>query len=217
MARLFITPRELNLISDITKEVIKDVIGQKVYYYKVRRELSNVHDVYQESQNKVFDPPVELDALVEWQPMEQRTNNFGSELYSSVTVNIHQRDILDKNVAVKEGDFFSYGSTFYEIASIIPISKIFGQIEHTTGLKIVGKQARDGIIHKLPIGPTLEVFTEPDAVQNTFAQQRGFATNENGATNDVRALRQNGVLADPITGPKEVVEDGISSSFYGDE
>ena len=35
MARLFITPRELNFISDITKEIIKDVVGQKVYYYPI--------------------------------------------------------------------------------------------------------------------------------------------------------------------------------------
>jgi hypothetical protein len=217
MARLFITSRELNLISDITKEVIKDVIGQKVFYYKVRRELSNVHDVYQESQNKVFDPPIELDALVEWQPMEQRTNNFGSELYSSVTVNIHQRDILDKNVVVKEGDFFSYGSTFYEVTSVIPMSKIFGQIEHTTGLKLTGKQAREGIINKFPLGPTSEAFTEDDAVQDTFVQQRGFSVNAQGETNDVRDLRKNGVLQDPVTGPKEVLPDGVSSSFYGDK
>ena len=30
MARLFITPRELDFISDINKEIVKDVIGQKV-------------------------------------------------------------------------------------------------------------------------------------------------------------------------------------------
>jgi len=36
MARLFITPREIDFISDITKEVIKDVVGQKIFFYKVR-------------------------------------------------------------------------------------------------------------------------------------------------------------------------------------
>ena len=33
MSRLFITQREINFISDITKEIIKDVVGQKIYYY----------------------------------------------------------------------------------------------------------------------------------------------------------------------------------------
>ena len=30
MARLFITPREQDLISDLTKEIMKDVVGQTI-------------------------------------------------------------------------------------------------------------------------------------------------------------------------------------------
>ena len=46
MSRLFITHREIDFISDLTKEIMKDVRGQSIYLYKVRPELSNVHDVY---------------------------------------------------------------------------------------------------------------------------------------------------------------------------
>ena len=133
MARLFITERELDLISDLTKEVIKDVIGQKIYYYRVREELTQVHDVYEEATEKVFDPPIEIEALVEWTSPEINTNQFGSEMRGTVSVMIHQRDLLDKNVVMREGDYFSYGPVFYEATSLIPISKIFGQIEHLTG------------------------------------------------------------------------------------
>ena len=79
MARLFITPREVDFISDITKEITKDVLGQKIYYYRVREELTDVHDVYEEAPEKVFDPPIELETMVEWQPEEFRTNKFGNE------------------------------------------------------------------------------------------------------------------------------------------
>ena len=61
MARLFITPREINFINDLSKEVIKDVIGQKIYYYQISNIKSNVHDVYQESPEKIFDNPIEID------------------------------------------------------------------------------------------------------------------------------------------------------------
>ena len=54
MARLFVTPRELDLISDLSQEIIKDVVGQKVYYYKVRKDLTKVHDVYEEAQETRF-------------------------------------------------------------------------------------------------------------------------------------------------------------------
>ena len=217
MARLFITERELDFISDITKEVIKDVIGQKIYYYRVREELTQVHDVYEEATEKVFDPPVELEALVEWITPEINTNQFGSETRGTVTVMIHQRDLLDKNVAIREGDYFSYGPTFYEATSLVPISKIFGQIEHLTGYKIAGKQAREGQIGKTPLGPLGEEFTDPTAVQETFEQQRGYTTNTVGPTNDKRALQENGVLETPLSQPRRVTEDSVSSSFYGDE
>jgi len=217
MARLFITERELDLISDLTKEVIKDVIGQRVFYYRVREDLTTVHDVYSESQDKVLDPPLEIDALVEWTSPEVNTGQFGSETRGVVTVMIHQRDILDKGIVVREGDYFSYGPTFYEITSTIPISKIFGQIEHLTGYKLTGKQAREGLIAQRPHGPLGEEFTDADAVQDTFEQQRGAASNTLGPTNDTRALQEKGVLEAPLSAPRRVVEDATGSSFYGDE
>ena len=68
------------------------------------------------------------------------------------------------------------------------------------------------------LGPTDEEYSDPDAVQDTFVQQRGFKDNELGPTGDVRSLREKGVLADPITGPKQVSEKGdpqdVGSAFY---
>ena len=67
-------------------------------------------------------------------------------------------------------------------------------------------------------GPTSEEFLDDDAVQETFVQQRGFENNSLGPTADVRELRKNGVLDQPITGPKEVSGKGdatnVGSSFY---
>ena len=79
MARLFITPREIDFIADLTKEVTKDVIGDVIYYYKVREDVSEVHDIYTESMDKVFDPPVEIDARVQWNPRDVKTDRFGYE------------------------------------------------------------------------------------------------------------------------------------------
>ena len=68
------------------------------------------------------------------------------------------------------------------------------------------------------LGPTDEGLTDPDAVQDTFVQQRGFETNEQGETGDVRELQKRGVLDEPISRPKEVSERGddtsAGSAFY---
>jgi len=221
MARLFITPREIDLISDINKEIVKDVIGQKVYYYKVREDLSDVHDVYEEAHQKIFDPPIDLDARIEWNQAEIRTNQFGSEEYSTITVYVQYRDVLDKEINIEEGDYVSYGDTFFEIVTAVIDSTIFGEIEYSTGYKMTCKQARKGLIDKTPIGPTDEAYSDPDAVERTFVQQRGYKENKLGPTGDVRALQQQGKLQKAPDGPVEVSpkgdDDGISSSFYGDD
>jgi hypothetical protein len=217
MARLFITPRELDLISDLTKEVIKDVIGQRIFYYPVRTDVTSVHDVYEESIEKIFDPPLELDALVEWSPGEIRTNKFGSEKYHSIEARLHAQDLIDKDLRMKIGDFMSYGSVFFEITQVVTISKIFGQVEHLTGYKLVGKQAREGLISRSAPGPAAQTLETERVVQDTFVQQRGASENELGTTADRRELQADGKIEPPLTGPKKVSPDSVSSSFYGDE
>lgn len=225
MARLFITPREIDFIADVNKEIVKDVVGQKIYYYHVREDLSKVHDVYEESTNKVFDPAIEIDARVTWSPADVRANKFGQESIYGIEVYLQSRDMLDKEIEPESGDYFSYGDTFFEITSVLAQSTIFGQIEHTTGVKLTGKQARRGLIDKKPFGPTDESYADKDAVQTTFVQQRGFEENKEGITGDVRSLQEKG-LVEPITGPKEVSPEGgngkvdeagiIDSAFYSD-
>ena len=226
MARLFITSREIDFIADVNKEIVKDVVGQKIYYYHVREDLTDIHEVYEEAIQKVFDPPIEIDARVAWGPAEVRTGKFGMENYYTIEVYLQSRDLLDKEIDANAGDFFSYGDTFYEVTSTAVQSNIYGQIEYETGIKLVGKQSRVGLISKDPIGPTGEGYDDPDAVQDVFVQQRGFKENSQGITGDKRSLQEKGVTTAPISGPAEVSPKGgndtknevgsSDSSFYSD-
>ena len=221
MSRLFITPREIDLISDLTKEIMKDVVGQKIYYYRVREEYSEIHDVYEESPEKVFDQPVEIDCLIEWDSSKVSTNNFGTEKYQKITVYIQHRDMMHKEIDLREGDYLSYGTNFFEIATIEDDQLVFGQIEYSTGYRLACTQARIGQIDKVPIGPTSEDYSDPDAVQETFVQQRGFAENRLGPTGDYRELIADGKLDLPEE-PAEVSKrtddqkKKLQSSFYNE-
>lgn len=218
MARLFLTPREINFMNDISKELVKDVIGQKIFLYQISEVKSKVHDIYEESQDKIFDNPILLDCLVEFEPEVITTNNFGSEEYSSIKAYVQSRDLIDKGIDILEGDFFSYGDKFFEIVTAPTSETLFGQIEHDSFTTLTGKQARKGQFISKIFGPTSEAYSDPDAVQETFYQQRGFSTNKTGETADVRDLQKNGVLDSPITGPKEVSDSGTTTnsgnSFY---
>ena len=212
MARLFITPREIDFIADITKEITKDVIGDVIYYYKVREDVSEVHDIYEEAPEKVFDPPVEIDARVQWNPREVKTDRFGFEGIYTTEAYVHYRDMIDRGIKLEEGDYFSYGDNFFEITSILYDKVIFGQVEHISGYTIKGKQARKGQIFTRPLGPTEEIYSDPEAIKDTFQQQRGDASK-----GDKRELVSQGKVDDTTHVKQEVKKDTISSSFYGDD
>jgi hypothetical protein len=218
MARLFVGQREVDFFSDITKELIKDVAGQKIYYYTVREDLSDVHNMYEESIEKIFNPPIEIEAAIEWQPSEVKTTKFGTENVKTITVYLHYRDMLDRNIDFKEGDYFSYGTFFFEATSIIYDKLVFGQIERVVSMKVAGKQTRIHHINKIPHGPKDEIYTDSDSIQTTFEQQRGIPEH------DVRRLQKDGMLEPPISGARKVSPDGtvksingVGSSFYGED
>lgn len=220
MARLFITPRELNFISDITKEIIKDVVGQKIYYYPISELKTQTHSVYNEALQKVYDNPIIIDALVDSNfQSDTKIDKFGIDAQFKVEVFLQHRDLVDKGINVNIGDFFSFSDVFYEITERVFMRNIYGLPEHKDGVKIVGIKSREGLFKAPTLGPTDISRPEADAVQKEFRQQRGEAIDVDGnATGDKRDLVENGVLEKPLTGPKEVSAEGdtskVGEAFY---
>lgn len=223
MARLFITPRELNFISDITKELIKDVVGQKIIYYPISEIRTKTHEVYNEALKKIFDNPIVLDALVDNNfQTETKIDKFGVDAQYKIEVFIQHRDLVEKGISVNIGDFFSFGENFYEITDRTFMRNIYGMPEHKDGVKLVATKSRQGLFDAPLNGPTDISYTDPDAVQEKFVQQRGEEKDENGdLTGDVRDLVKNGVLDPPLTGAKEVSPSGdktnAGSAFYDED
>lgn len=222
MARLFITSREYNFISDITKEIIKDVIGQKIIYYPISEIKTKTHEIYNEALKKVFDNPIILDALVnnEFQT-ETKINQFGIDAQYRVEVYLQYRDLVEKGINVNIGDFFSFGEIFYEITERTFLKNIYGAPEHKDGVRLIGIKSRQGLFDAPIIGPTDISYSDPDAVQTVFVQQRGEDENKNGETGDVRDLVKSGILDPPLTGPKEISPKGdpknVGSAFYDED
>jgi len=221
MSRLFITPREINFISDITKELIKDCVGQKIYYYSISNNTKS-SEVYNESMDKIFDAPVIIDALVDNNFQSETTvDQFGTDSKYKIEVFIQYRDLIEKGIHIHIGDFFSFSDIFYEISDSTVMRNIYGLPEYKDGVKVTGIKARIGQFETKTIGPTDIKYTDEDAVQKTFVQQRGRKENNEGLTGDVRDLVKNGVLEPSIDGQREVSEQGAidndvnhGSSFY---
>ena len=155
MARLFITQREINFISDITKEIVKDVVGQKIYYYPISETKTKTHDVYDEALQKIFDNPVIVDVLVNSQfQNETKITKFGIDASYTLEVYIQHRDMIEKGINPAIGDYFSFGSIFYEITEYKAMRTIYGQAENIDGISLTGTKVRDSQFHAQTVGPT---------------------------------------------------------------
>jgi len=227
MARLFITSREIHFINDVTKEFVKDVVGQTINYYPVSTLKTRIHPVYEEAVQKIFDNPIKIPVLASWPQAEIKSNRFGLEKTAQIEVFIQARDLIDKGFTLYEGDFFTFADQAFEVASFTVIGNIFGQEEYEVGYKVLGQPARLGQFDPknfFPPNKDSKGNYEQTQVQKTFEQQRGLGeTSLEGATGDVRQMHER--LKEDMAeialgeGPRvvSVDPDKKASSFYNDE
>ena len=192
MARLFISPREIHLINDWTKEYLKDVVGQKIYYYAVSTMKTMVHDVYNEAVNKVFENPIVLHVHAAQPQWETKHNQFGMEQVTTLELFVQVRDLIDKGLTLAEGDFFTYGDAVFEVVSYLQMNNIFGQEEYEVSYKLIGRLARPGQFDPKTFFKPQKDSKKPfgdSTVQQVFTQQRGLPENSEGPTGDFRQVR----------------------------
>lgn len=206
MARLFIGQREMQFIGDLTKEYIKDVVGQVIHYFPISSIKSEVHSLYNEAAKKIFENPIKIPALVGQPEWASKTTSFGPDLEAKLEVLLQYRDLLDKKITLSEGDVFSYDDTLYEILTFVNLNNIFGLAEYNNAWKVNARSVRLSTIETNNI-PSPRMG--PDDVQKTFEQQRGLPVmNDGNETNDYREMRDRlGVSMAPIalgTGAKRV-------------
>ena len=192
MARLFIGPREIAFINDVTKEYMKDVVGQKILYFPISVFKSKVHRVYNEAVKKVFENPISLFAHIGQPQWEAKQDQFGVNTQGKLELFLHARDLIDKGFTPSEGDFFKYGGSFWEILSVVNDGNIFGQDDYDIDFKVTARTAR---LNQFSFTETSEYdkdkhdFQEA-SVQKVFEQQRGLPETLDGQpTGDFRQMR----------------------------
>jgi len=140
--------KERNLVKQVNDELIERVIGQQIVYYPISIEHTNYHPLYGEAIKKTFLPPIRVYALVEWEGSDTTTSNLGIDRKGSISVHFHKRRLAeDQDLFVREGDFISYGSRFYEIVSLGEPREIFGQPEHKMEILAKCIRAREGLFN----------------------------------------------------------------------
>lgn len=224
MSRLFITHKEQTLANHWTKEFMKDINGQFVYYYPVSTIKTSTNPIYEESIQKIFERPIQIDVMADQSKRENSVGTYGvHQQKATIEIHFHLKDLRDKQINVQIGDFFVYGDETYEIADAYETNNIFGQEEYKYELMVIGQMVGSGqfeiktLTQYLVNGRKFE-----DHVKKDFVQQRGLEVTEEGEIKDVRELREQ--LGDQLAevalgeGPRKVVPtpDGRRNSIYNE-
>jgi hypothetical protein len=128
---LFFGPKERDLTKQVADEITERVVGQQILYYAIDLEKSNFHDLYGESMEKTFLPPVYINAFVTWDGYETKTSQYGIDKRPKIKINFHKRRLVeDQDLFVRCGDFVQYGDSLYEIVVLNEPREMFGQTQH---------------------------------------------------------------------------------------
>ncbi len=159
---IFRSRRDIEFVKRVTREVIERVVGEKFTYYAISKELTR-ENLYGESKEKIFDPPVEMFGLIEWLEQEITTNQFGQDIIYNIQIFL-QRDYLEAiEVAPVEGDFVDYDQQKFEILLSEVPTQIFAKAGQEIGLKLTCRSVRESTF-KTIISGTIEhaARTRPD-------------------------------------------------------
>lgn len=199
MARLFMGERAMSFFSDITKELMKDVAGHSAYYFQINYDKSDKNKLYGESTEKVFDGPIYVEAAIKFEGDANFSQDpSGLDKRNKMTAYFHKRDMDDRNIVPKVGDFIQFGGVNYEVQKVTNPKIIYGYIDNFLHWVLECEQARKGNFNLPEVLPTLGMYA---------GQKPGYFTQTRGEQNgDVRDLpAKTGV---PITGAKSSPFDG---------
>ena len=127
MARRFFSDRDVNTFSTINKSLMGDVVGTTCIVYKISSEETQIN-VYGEStgMGKVYNPGVELDALIDSTDFDWNTDEFGPDAQQTVTFSFLRNNLIDKgNVVVEVGDIIEWNYAYFEV-DVINENKLIG-------------------------------------------------------------------------------------------
>ena len=112
---LFGSGRDASLIRSLSRELINRYVDVEVLWYHI--VLSETREnIYGESvTGKTYYQPMKLQALIDRQPLDVITDEFGLEGTRMSTFAFLRDDLKDKNVIPEIGDIFEYNNEYYEI------------------------------------------------------------------------------------------------------
>jgi hypothetical protein len=114
---IFGSTRDFDLLVNINRELLKDIVEQEVLYYKISLDDTDLN-LYGESLEKVYYTPNKLNCLIVRGDQIIDVDDFGPDLNRDVSFAFIRRDLSDVNVVPETGDIIMWHEDYYEVDTV---------------------------------------------------------------------------------------------------
>jgi hypothetical protein len=114
---LFGSNRDFNLLVNINRELLKDIVEQEILYHKLSLEDTDVN-LYGEALQKSFWSAVKLNCLITRGDQVIDINDFGPDLGREASFAFIRQDLVDTDVVPEVGDIVQWHNDFYEVDTV---------------------------------------------------------------------------------------------------
>ena len=114
---LFGTNRDFDLLVNINRELLKDVVEQSELYYKLSLE-DTLSNLYGESLTKNWMEPLKLNCLITRGDQVITTDDFGPDLSREASFAFIRQDLEDVQVVPEVGDILMWHEDYYEVDTV---------------------------------------------------------------------------------------------------
>ena len=114
---LFGSNRDFDLLVNINRELLHDLVEQEVLYHKLSLEDTEVN-LYGESLAKSFWNAVKLNCLITRGDQVIDIDTFGPDLGREASFAMIRKDLEDKSILPEVGDIIQWQNDFYEVDTV---------------------------------------------------------------------------------------------------
>ena len=114
---LFGSKRDFDLLVNINRELLHDLVEQEILYHKLSLEDTEFN-LYGESLDKSYWTAVKLNCLITRGDQVIDIQEFGPDLGREASFAIIRQDLADANILPEVGDIVQWSNDFYEVDTV---------------------------------------------------------------------------------------------------